>query len=102
MTLRASSVVPNFNTPAGNVGAGVNYLQVLNYRRHLTPKYGGYIQAQYYFTNQWYADVIYGFDKAFGVNTQDRNFAINPTGTSQPARQPGCQQHPELHLCHQY
>ena len=74
--------IPGFNTPGGNTGPGVNYVQVLNYRRHLTQKYGGYIQAQYYFTNLWYADVIYGFDKAFGVNTSDRNFAINPTGTT--------------------
>ena len=72
---------PGFNTPAGNTGAGVNFLEWLNYRRHLTPKYGGYIQGQYYFTNQWYADVIYGFNKSYGVNMQDRNFAINPTGT---------------------
>ncbi len=72
--------VPDFNTPANNAGSGVNYNMVLNYNRKLTPKYGGYIQGQYYFTNLWYADVIYGFDKSYGVNAQDRNFAINPTG----------------------
>ena len=73
--------VPNFNTPAGNHGAGVNFNQVLQYRRYLTPKYGGFISANYYFTNEWYMSVTYGFDKVFGVNTQDRNFALNPTGT---------------------
>ncbi len=26
--------------------------------------------------------MTYGFDKVFGVNTQDRNFALNPTGTT--------------------
>jgi hypothetical protein len=59
---------------------GVNYVQFLNYRRKLTPKYGGYLQGQYYFTNEWYVSAVYGFDKAFGVGN-DRNFAINPTGT---------------------
>ena len=72
--------VPNFNTPAGNTGAGVNFNQVLQYRRYLVPKYGGFISANYYFTNEWHAVVTYGFDKAFGVNTQDRNFALNPQG----------------------
>jgi hypothetical protein len=75
--------LPGINTPVvpvGNVGPGVNYFMVVNYNRKLTPKYGGYIQGQYYFTNEWYCSVVYGFDKTYGVNTQDRNFAINPTG----------------------
>jgi hypothetical protein len=72
--------VPGIGVPAGNVGPGVNFFRVLNYRRQLTPKYGGYIQGQYYFTNEWYASVVYGFNKSYGVNTQDRNFALNPTG----------------------
>jgi hypothetical protein len=54
----------------------VNYVQVVNYNRRLTPKYGGYIQGQYYFTNEVYASVVYGFDKAYGIS-QDRNFGIN-------------------------
>ncbi len=74
--------IPGFNTPAGNHGSGVSYSEVLDYNRKLMPKYGGYIQAQYYFTNLWYADVIYGFDKAFGVGANERNFALNPTGTT--------------------
>ena len=61
-------------------GPGVNSTRVLDYNRKLTPKYGGYIQAQYYFTNLWYADVVYGFDKAFGVGQNNRNLALNPTG----------------------
>ncbi len=74
--------VPGFNTPAGNHASGVNYTQVLDYQRYLTPKYGGFISGTYYFTNEWHATVTYGFDKAFGVNTQDRNFALNPTGST--------------------
>ena len=26
--------------------------------------------------------MIYGFDKSFGVNASDRNFALNPTGST--------------------
>jgi hypothetical protein len=48
----------------------------VDYRRHLTPKYGGYIQAQYYFTNEWYMSVLYGFNKSFGVDANDRNAAL--------------------------
>jgi hypothetical protein len=54
-----------------NPGTATPVFEV-NYRRHLTPKYGGYIQGQYYITNQWYFTYIYGFAKPFGV-TQSRN-----------------------------
>jgi len=49
--------------------------RVVNYRRYLTPKFGGYMQAQYYFTNEWYVSAVYGFDKTYGI-TQDRNGAL--------------------------
>jgi hypothetical protein len=47
----------------------------LNYRRQLTKKYGGYIQGQYYFNNQWYVSYAYGFAKPYGVS-QSRNGAL--------------------------
>ena len=50
-------------------------VNVLNYKRKLTPKYGGYIQGQYYFTNEWYLSVIYGFNKSYGVG-QDKNASL--------------------------
>jgi hypothetical protein len=62
-----------------NPASPFNFVNVLNYRRHLTPKYGGYLQGQYYFTNQWYMSVVYGFDKAYGVG-QDRNGFLPLTG----------------------
>jgi hypothetical protein len=73
---------PTFIGQSFNAGgfAFSNFTQALNYRRYLTPKYGGYIQGQYYFTNEWYASVVYGFDKSFGVSNSDRNFGINPAG----------------------
>jgi hypothetical protein len=68
-----------FSGGVGGVNAFTAFTPVLNYRRHLTPKYGGYIQGQYYFTNEWYASVVYGFDKSFGVG-QDRNAFLAATG----------------------
>jgi hypothetical protein len=45
------------------------------YRRHLTRKYGGYIQGQYYINNQWYVGYVYGFAKPYGV-TQSKNLGL--------------------------
>jgi hypothetical protein len=58
-------------------------ISALNYQRHLTPKYGGYIQGQYYFTNEWYASVVYGFDKAYGIG-RDRNGGLPFLDASNP------------------
>lgn len=63
-----------------NIGGFVN---VPVYDRKLMRRYGGYIQGQYYFNNQWYVSYLYGFSKAYGVN-RDRNpllvTATNPDG----------------------
>ena len=73
-----------YNSPGGfvptvapNAAGGVNITNnlTINYRRYLTPKYGGYVQGQYYFTNEWYCSVVYGFAKSFGVG-RDRNGAL--------------------------
>jgi len=39
--------------------------------RQLLQRYGGFVQLQYYFTNQWYAQAMWGMNRAFGVD-QDR------------------------------
>lgn len=44
----------------------------------LQNRYGGYIQGQYYFNNQWFLTAAYGMSKAFGV-TQERNPFVNVT-----------------------
>jgi hypothetical protein len=31
-------------------------------------RFGGFIQLQYYFTNQWYANAVWAMNKAYGVN----------------------------------
>jgi hypothetical protein len=57
--------------------------RILNYRRYLTPKYGGYLQAQYYFTNEWYVSAVYGFDKSYGLTRGTNGFlqtVANPSG----------------------
>jgi hypothetical protein len=38
---------------------------VLSYDRVLVPRYGGFIQGQYYFTNQWFVNLNWGMSKAF-------------------------------------
>jgi hypothetical protein len=69
----------------------VNYNQVVNYKRRLVSKYGGYIQGQYYFTEQWYMSGVYGFAKAYGT-PRNRNYGINPggaVGTLASSQDPG-------------
>lgn len=78
---------------AGNPGQNgqpnfINYIQHLNYKRKLTPKYGGYIQAQYYFTEQWFISGVYGFAKAYGVS-RSRNYGINAAGFTATATAAG-------------
>ncbi len=50
-------------------GIGFNSLGVLGpaYDLELTKRYGGYVQGQYYFNNEWFMNVVWGFDKAFGI-----------------------------------
>jgi len=36
----------------------------------LTKRYGGYIQGQYYFTNEWYLNLAWGFNKPFGISRE--------------------------------
>jgi len=43
----------------------------------LLKKFGGFVQGQYYFTNQWYANAIYAVSKAYGV---DQSRFLMPSG----------------------
>jgi hypothetical protein len=65
---------------ASQTAPGV-FTEFLNYKRRLTPKYGGYIQGQYYFDNHWYVSVVYGFDKSYGL-TRDRNAFLQSFGVN--------------------
>jgi hypothetical protein len=39
----------------------------------LLKRYGGVVEGQYYFTNQWYLNCAYGITKAYGVDTSEPN-----------------------------
>jgi hypothetical protein len=39
----------------------------------LGKRYGGYLQAQYYFTNQWFLSAAYAMSRAFGVGVGETN-----------------------------
>jgi hypothetical protein len=37
------------------------------YDRALMKQYGGFVQGQYYFTNQWFLNAVSGFSKVYGI-----------------------------------
>jgi len=39
-----------------------------NYKQKLYSQYGGYVSAQYYFTNQWFTNVTWGMSKIYGAS----------------------------------
>jgi hypothetical protein len=46
------------------IGAGAQFL----YDRQLTNQFGGYVQGQYYFTNQWFMNLAWGMSRNFGID----------------------------------
>ena len=38
------------------------------YDAKLLQKFGGFVEGQYYFNNQWFVNALYGVSKAYGVN----------------------------------
>jgi hypothetical protein len=40
----------------------------LNYDVDLQSKFGGFVEGQYYFNNQWFVNALYAFSKAFNVS----------------------------------
>jgi hypothetical protein len=51
--------------------------------RTLMQRFGGFVQLQYYFTNQWYVQGVWGFNRAFNV---DRCNWIGDTTSNDPVR----------------
>jgi hypothetical protein len=41
---------------------------LLKYDAELLNKFGGFVEAQYYFNNQWFLNALYGVAKTFNVN----------------------------------
>ena len=46
----------------------------------LLKRWGGFVEGQYYFTNQWYMNVAYALSKTYGV---DQSYVSNGFGTFQ-------------------
>jgi hypothetical protein len=57
----------NNNKNQGNIGGVFNNF-LPNYEAYLLKKFGGMVQAQYYFNNQWFVNAVYGVSKAFNVS----------------------------------
>ena len=52
------------------------------YDRKLTQQFAGFVQGQYYFTNEWYANVVWGFMRTFGIGRNRDARIITPTNPS--------------------
>jgi len=44
-----------------------------NYDTELLTKFGGFVQGQYYFNNQWFVNALYGVSKAMNVSRSNVN-----------------------------
>jgi hypothetical protein len=49
-----------------------------NYTRRLNSTYGGYVQGQYYFTNEWFLNAAWGMSKQFNMTQQRSNQVATP------------------------
>jgi hypothetical protein len=45
-----------------------NKFGMRNYEAYLLKKFGGMVQGQYYFNNQWFVNLVYGVSKAYNVS----------------------------------
>ena len=45
-------------------------------------KFGGFVEGQYYFTNQWFVNALYAFSKAFNVSRSQANFGLPLLGSA--------------------
>ena len=49
--------------------SGINGLGQFVYDRKLTNQFGGYVQGQYWFTNQWFVNAVWAMQRSYGVET---------------------------------
>ncbi len=57
----------------GGVGSNIykfnnNFFGQLNYDADLLNKFGGFVEGQYYFNNQWFVNALYAISKTFNVS----------------------------------
>jgi hypothetical protein len=48
--------------------AGINAAGQRVYDRKLTQRFGGFVQGQYYFTNQWFMNLDWGMSRSYGID----------------------------------
>jgi len=70
----ANSSYLTFNTLSGGTRVG---------DRELARQFGGFVQLQYYFTNQWFANVLWGMNRVYGV---DQDQWMGTTTGADPAK----------------
>jgi hypothetical protein len=51
-----------------------------NYETYLQKKFGGMVQGQYYFNNQWFVNAVYGISKAYNVSRARSNWLPGTQG----------------------
>ena len=51
-----------------------------NYSASLLKKYGGFVEGQYYFNNQWFLNGVYAVSKAYGVSRARSNWIAGTQG----------------------
>jgi hypothetical protein len=54
-----------------------NLFGATNYDADLLQKFGGFVEGQYYFNNQWFVNALYAFSKAFNVSRARRIGGLN-------------------------
>ena len=52
---------------------------LFDYDAQLLKKFGGMVEGQYYFNNQWFVNAVYGVSKAFNVSRARLLRRINGT-----------------------
>ena len=57
-----------------------NNLGILSYETDLLNKFGGFVEGQYYFNNQWFANALYGVSKAYNVSRSRALFGAGVAG----------------------
>jgi hypothetical protein len=68
------------------------------YEAHLMNRWGGQVQAQYYFTNQWFLTGAFGFTKAFNVGAHQTD-AFAPNNRRSAFTADTANYHQEYALC---
>ena len=62
------------NNPLNSIDAAGAAANTQVYEAQLLKKFGGMVEGQYYFNNQWFVNAVYGWSKAYGVSRARFNF----------------------------